>query len=569
MVKAVLALFIMLLPLVSNIYGQEDPNCPGTPQPRLVIGTQGRVLPGNANNVRDIASRGGTLVGSIPGGEVFEVLDGPVCADGFNWWQVSYDAFTGWTPEGSGTEYWVEPYEAPTVAADVSPTPEPTPEPALPLSNFEPPLEVVNVVEVGAEVRVINDDPNADSITLTIRSQPSRGADAVAQAVEGDLLTIIGGSEEADGLRWWQVETESGTQGWVIEGLVNPDRDNIYERTLLPLCPAQGERIAYRVSAHLVTSTPDGSDPCVFDLVDEPAWLTFNQTQFAFENVFLLSPDGDYVLYRSNGVLYRMTQDGGERLALTRDISVDWAAWSPDGTRIAVATGSQIAIMRADGSSFSFLTQDEANRAWVGWQSDSETVIYLEQSRWSDQMGTAIEYTFYRINLREGGLRVLLRTPLELDLNDAAISDDGSLLAVTGTQYALIDGMSGTTPTKLYLLEESLRASTWIIDLETETTTAELDKSLYTITWTPDNSALVDAGYMRDPEKLRIIPINGDAPKEVVLSGDTLTQEYRNFIGWVSDTTFLTYVGYGFQIEPSDFRLWGVDVSTGEVQRLR
>lgn len=562
--KAVLALFVMFFPLVSTVYGQEDPNCPGAPEPRLVIGAQGRVLPGDANNVRDAASRGGALVGSIPGGAVFDVLDGPVCADGFNWWQVTYDAFTGWTPEGSGADYWVEPYEAPV----------PTPTPVLIVSNFEPPIGVVNVVEVGARVRVINEDPNTDGITLIIRAEPSRNAEPVAEVAEGDLLTIIGGSEEADGLRWWQIETESGIQGWVIEGLVNPNRidsnaQGIYERTLLPLCPVQGERIAYRVIDYLVTSAPDGSAPCVFDIVDEPAWLTFNPTRFAFNNVFLVSPDGTYILYHSGGSLYRMTQDGGERLSLTEGINVYWAAWSPDGTRIAIATGSQIAIIRADGSSFSYLTQEPANRAWVGWQSDSETVIYLEQSRWQDQMGTAIEYTFYRINLREGGLRVLLRTPLELDLYDAAVSPDGSLLAVTGTQYALIDGMSGTTPTKLYLIEESLKASTWIIDLQSETTRAELDESLYSITWLPDNTAIFDIGYVTDPGKLEIIPVNGDTPTEVSLNNEAWSQDYDEFIGWVSDTAFLTYVGYGFQIEPSDFSLWKVDISTGEVQRLK
>src|SRR5690606_25315999 len=70
---------------------QEDPNCAGAPMPRLSVGAQARVLPGDANNVRDSASRSGALVGSIPGGGVFTVLEGPVCADGFNWWGVEYN----------------------------------------------------------------------------------------------------------------------------------------------------------------------------------------------------------------------------------------------------------------------------------------------------------------------------------------------------------------------------------------------------------------------------------------------------------------------------------------------
>jgi uncharacterized protein YraI len=48
-------------------------------------------------------------VGEIPPGGVFTVLDGPRCASGMAWWQVSYNGLTGWTPEGQGSEYWVEP----------------------------------------------------------------------------------------------------------------------------------------------------------------------------------------------------------------------------------------------------------------------------------------------------------------------------------------------------------------------------------------------------------------------------------------------------------------------------
>jgi uncharacterized protein YraI len=48
-------------------------------------------------------------IGQIPGEGVFSVVGGPQCADGYRWWQVSYNGLVGWTASGSGSEYWVEP----------------------------------------------------------------------------------------------------------------------------------------------------------------------------------------------------------------------------------------------------------------------------------------------------------------------------------------------------------------------------------------------------------------------------------------------------------------------------
>jgi WD40 repeat protein len=85
--------------------------CPGFIESRLVIGGPARVTPGLANNVRAEAGANFEKEGEIPAEATFSVLAGPECSDDFAWWQVDYEGLVGWTVEGVGDEYWLEPLE--------------------------------------------------------------------------------------------------------------------------------------------------------------------------------------------------------------------------------------------------------------------------------------------------------------------------------------------------------------------------------------------------------------------------------------------------------------------------
>ena len=83
--------------------------CPGSPVPRLEIGGVARVTPGAPNRVRAQASTSAAVLTNMPAGTEFVVLAGPICADGYAWWQVNYNGIIGWTAEGSGAVYFLEP----------------------------------------------------------------------------------------------------------------------------------------------------------------------------------------------------------------------------------------------------------------------------------------------------------------------------------------------------------------------------------------------------------------------------------------------------------------------------
>jgi hypothetical protein len=105
--------FVLLLFIFSIPAAAQQTTCEGGLVPRLNVDGYGKVTEGDANNVRDAASRNGELIGQIEGGSPFTVLDGFTCTGNFTWWQVEYfdgsDMVTGWTAESNGTDYFLEP----------------------------------------------------------------------------------------------------------------------------------------------------------------------------------------------------------------------------------------------------------------------------------------------------------------------------------------------------------------------------------------------------------------------------------------------------------------------------
>jgi uncharacterized protein YraI len=162
---------------------------------RLTAGSRGRNLPNTITVLRSAPeiSTTSTILNQIPGDGVFNVLAGPSCADGYNWWQVNYNGTVGWTPEGEGpSTYWVEPADAATTTAACALAPR---------------------LAVGTTGSVALGSNNA------LRSAPSIAADSqiIGAIPAGATFTVLAGPTCANGYNWWQVNY-AGMQGWTAEG---------------------------------------------------------------------------------------------------------------------------------------------------------------------------------------------------------------------------------------------------------------------------------------------------------------------------------------------------------------
>ncbi len=119
-----LSLLIFILPSAgtSPALAQGD-SCGGVAS-RLVAGELARVSvdPGQTLRLRSAPGLSAATSARLNRGEILIVVEGPVCADGYPWWQLqTAEGLPGWAAEGSGSAYFLEP----VAPEEVTPTPVP------------------------------------------------------------------------------------------------------------------------------------------------------------------------------------------------------------------------------------------------------------------------------------------------------------------------------------------------------------------------------------------------------------------------------------------------------------
>jgi WD40 repeat protein len=113
-IAAASLMILLISTTMAHFAADVQSNCPDDFASPLKRGQIARVSPGDSNRVRSDPATTGELLGTLPGGYVFLVVNGPVCSDGLVWWEI-YTAYQdggvigGWTAEGRSNEYWLEP----------------------------------------------------------------------------------------------------------------------------------------------------------------------------------------------------------------------------------------------------------------------------------------------------------------------------------------------------------------------------------------------------------------------------------------------------------------------------
>ena len=156
--------------------------------PLLTAGQQAIVGPDLSLRVRAAAETSAEVIGSLDGGAVVVIDEGPVCADGHNWYAVSNDDISGWTAEGGGSDYWLLYHVACTDS------------PATRLTT--------TMTATATGDRVVNMRDGAGTANTEV----------VWAVAAGDEFVVTGLPQcGGGGLRWYPVRIDEKL-GWIAEG---------------------------------------------------------------------------------------------------------------------------------------------------------------------------------------------------------------------------------------------------------------------------------------------------------------------------------------------------------------
>lgn len=113
------------------------------------------------------------------------------------------------------------------VVLTAPPSPIPTETAVLPTPTFIPtltPIPTPDAATAPAEITIgfYAAVANTDGIGVTVRGGPSINNTAILVAPEGEVVLVIDGPAEGNGLLWWQLQLDDGTEGWAAGDYLTP-----------------------------------------------------------------------------------------------------------------------------------------------------------------------------------------------------------------------------------------------------------------------------------------------------------------------------------------------------------
>ncbi len=175
----------------------------------LTVGEQTRLRLGV--KVHQEASIDGLVLAVAPMDSIADVLAGPNCSNGYNWWQIRVTvlgvSYTGWVADGEAGI---------TLLEDPNATATPVCGPA-------------KLLRVGLTGYV----QYIDQIPKNMRVAPNLQSEIAATLLDGIGFTIIDGPVCADGYNWWRIQILSrpDVTGWFSDqwiAAVKPEKNRPY-----------------------------------------------------------------------------------------------------------------------------------------------------------------------------------------------------------------------------------------------------------------------------------------------------------------------------------------------------
>ncbi|MFP5352652.1 MAG: hypothetical protein ACLGIB_08830 [Actinomycetota bacterium] len=153
-------------------------------------------------------------------------------------------------------------------------------------------------------------------------------------------------------------------------GLVQVTRNEVNDFS--PVWSPDGTRIAFQTTFPNVDGGDDGSAIAMVDVGGGEITVLTDGSRFDGQPVW--SPDGSLILFSSSPTspeggrshLWVMGPDGSEQTVIADE--GDFAAWSPDGTKVVFARGGDLFIVAVAGDNEQRLTRGAAFDYWPAWQ---------------------------------------------------------------------------------------------------------------------------------------------------------------------------------------------------------
>jgi Tol biopolymer transport system component len=310
---------------------------------QLGVGVRGRVTftDGTPSRLRAEPGIRSAEITQMAEGTEFDVIGGPICINGFRWWQLELDdTTTGWAAEADGAVYFLEPL--------IPPTPTPTLVPPgfgkiayssvvdVPLGQDTYQLSQIHVANVdGSNPVNISNVSYQTFQDLRNESDPTWSPDGYRVAVtsipyNGDEIPQI-----------VVMNADGSNRQQLTSGSANYD----------PSWSPDGSQIAF-------VSDRDGNPEIYIMNTDgtNPQRLTFDEASDTEPD---WSPFGNALVFASNRVngsqIFAMNPDGTNVTQLTNTASDSRSpAWSSDGRQITFvsygSSGEELFIMYADGT---------------------------------------------------------------------------------------------------------------------------------------------------------------------------------------------------------------------------